>query len=131
MKPFKFLTRTYTFKDITLSMEIIEATIELCEEYNRYVNFCREDYLRQNPRINRNSDYAFPIPHNNIEREFPEGLLWHGGSDYYEEEDLMKHFVYIDSPGDGEIDDYFFEINEDEFGGFHIHEIGRDRSRWD
>jgi hypothetical protein len=132
MKPFKFLnTKLYTRGDISLPTEIIDCCFDLCKKYNEYIQYCREDYLRLNPFINPNSDYAYPIPHNNIEQEFPEGLLWHGGSEYYEEDDRVVHFCYLDVPGDGEEDDYFFEINEDGFGGFYINDIGRERSRWD
>ena len=132
MKPFKFLdTNIYSFGDITISREIIDCCFQFCQIYNNYVEFCRQDYLRQNPTVHPDSDYAFPIPPNKIEKDFPDGLLWHGGSDYYQEDDRVVHFVYLDSPGEGEVDDYYFEINEDSFGGFYIHDIGRDRSRWD
>ena len=132
MRPFKFLnSNIYTFGDITLPSEIIDCCFVFCQEYNDYVERCRENYLRENPRIDPNSNYAFPIPHNNIERQFNIGLLWHGGSDYYQEDDRVVHFLNLDSPGKGETDDYYFEINEDGFGGFYVHDVGRDRSRWD
>jgi hypothetical protein len=132
MKPFKFLNPSlYTNGDIELPSEIIDCCIQLCQIYKDYVESCRREFLNSHPHINPNSDYGFRIPNNPIERDFPEGKVWHGGSDYYEEEDIVTHFVYMDVPGYGEQDDYFFEINEDNFGGFYINEIGRDRSRWD
>lgn len=132
MKPFKFLnTNTFSFGSISLPREIIDGLFVLCQRYNDYVNFCRRDYLNTHPSVDPESDYSFPIPHYKVETNFQMGLLWHGGSDYYHEDDRVTHFVYLDVVGNGEEDDYFFEINEDGFGGFYIYEIGRDRSRWD
>lgn len=132
MRPFKFLnSKLYTNGSIELSMEIIDCVIEFCEIYNRYLDTCRQTYLQSHPNIDPNSDYSFPIPHNPIERDFPEGKLWHGGTDYDESDDEITHFLYMDVPGDGDVDDYFFEVVEDNHGGLRIKEIGRDRSRWD
>lgn len=132
MKPFKFLnSKILTFGEITLPAEIIDCCFELCQKYNDYVDRCRQDFLNSYPSINPNSNYSFPIPHNNIDQEFQEGLLWHGGSEYYEEDDRVTHYLYIDTPGEEEHDDYFIEINEDGFGGYYVKEVGTDRSRWD
>lgn len=132
MKAFKFLNGNfYELNGIQLRNEIIESAFELCNRYNRYVEFCQNEYLRGHPNLNPNSIFSFPIPHNRIEKEFDEGLLWHGGSDYYEEDDRVSHYVHLDVVGEGEEDDYFIEINEDGFGGFYIHTIGRDRTRWE
>ena len=45
----------------------------------------------------------------------------------YRRKFITRYFTQRrDTPGSP-----IFEINEDSFGGFYIHDIGRDRSRWD
>jgi hypothetical protein len=131
MKMFKFFGPRYEIGGFVISPEIIDMSFEFCRMYNHYVNLCREDYLNNNPDIDRNGHYTYPIPYNEISFDFPEGKLWHGGSDYYEDEDKMMHFVYLDRVGNGEVDDFFIEIVEMDNGEFYVEKIDTDRSRWD
>ena len=69
-------------------------------------------YLEENPETDEDTDFSFPIHNFDIRMDFDEGTLWHGGSDYNPETDRISHFVYLDSPGYGELDDYFIEVFE-------------------
>lgn len=127
MGNFKFLTNNNDLTNIVVSDVIMETTIEFCRTYNRYVNSCRNDYLINNPDVDPDSSYQFPIPYINIEEFFPEGRLWHCGSDYYDEEDKLLHYVFLDM--DDCESDIFIEVVETIEGDFYIDKIDWDHSR--
>ena len=130
MKSFSFLSPKIEFNGITLTEDIVNTIYVLCDEYNEHVENCRQMHLDDNPETNPDEAFEFVIYNHDIQRDFPEGKLWHGGRDYDEDEDRLVHYVYLDSPGFGELDDYFIEV-VDKNNVLTINKIQYDRSRWE
>jgi hypothetical protein len=120
MKPFTFLSAKHTFNGIEFDPDIISAIYELCEIYNDFIDRCRINFLDNNPEIDPQGEFTFPIPHNPIERNFPEGKLWHGGSDWSEETQKLEHMVFLDRYDSNDGDYYYFIVDECNDGNLSI-----------
>ena len=111
MKPFNFLNNKIEFGPYTFTNEIMETIYNMCSEYREFIDETRNEYLRLNPNINPEDDYSYPIPNKTIDMTFPDGRLWHGGSDYDERIDKVVHYVFFDR-FNGE--SFAFSLNEEE-----------------
>jgi hypothetical protein len=127
MRDFKFLANNNDLTNVVVPDIIRNTAIEFCRTYKRYVDSCRNNYLVDNPDVDPSLPYSFPIPYVNIEELFPEGRLWHCGSDYYEDEDKLLHYVFLDM--ENSHGDIFFEIVETDDGEFYFDKIDWDYSR--
>lgn len=101
----------------------------MCREYSDFVEQSRRDYLEANPRDVGRDDYSFPIDHLRIEENYPEGQLWHGGTDYNQEFDRLEHFLFLDISLRTH-DDLYITVHESEEGEYTIINIEDDDSRW-
>lgn len=123
---FKFL-QGYNHK--SLRQPILDRIIDMCQEYSNYVELCRRDYLSENPQDVGRDDYSFPIDHYRIEEHYPEGQLWHGGTDYNQELDRLEHFLFLDMNLRTH-EDLYITVHESEEGEYTITSIEDDDSRW-
>lgn len=124
MKPFNFLSPKNTFNGHTFDPDIILAVYELCEHYKHFVESCRRVYLEDHPEIDPEVDeFNYPIPHNPIEKDFPEGKLWHAGSDYDEVEEKLLHMVFLDLNHGQNGDFFYFTVEETDQGLFNIIDV--------
>lgn len=126
MKNFKLL-RGPGF--IQLREAIMNKIIEQCKEYSDYIEMCREDHLLYHPEDVGSDDYVFNIPHNRIEFNFIEGQLWHGGTDYNEEENKLEHYLFFDMRTRTH-EDLYITVHETDDGQYFITNIEEDESRW-
>lgn len=127
MKRFTFLSKSVEFNGISLREEIVDKIYAFCREYHDFIEACRSEYLNDNPNVNPLGQYEYPIPHHNIYHHFQEGKLWHSGTDYDEELDLLSHYLFLDSYNHSE--DYFIEVEETDGQEYTIYNISLDNSR--
>jgi hypothetical protein len=122
MKPFNFLSPKNTFNGVTFSQDVIDEIYNMCRIYHEFIDLCRTLHLEANPDIDPSTDFSYPIPNNPIEREFPEGKLWHAGSDYNEELNYIEHTLFLDHTytETGDYDYYVFSVKEDDNKDFRI-----------
>ena len=123
MKPFNFLSPKNTFNGVTFSQDVIDEIYNMCNTYYEFIDICRRLHLEANPDLDPEADdFSYPIPNNPIEREFPEGKLWHAGSDYNEELNHIEHTLFLDHTyrDTGEYDYYVFSVKEDDNKDFSI-----------
>ena len=93
MNKFKLLTG-FGFR--LLRQAIMDKILEQCKEYSEYIDLCKADHLLYNPDDVGRDDYVFNIPYYRIEYDFIEGQLWHGGTDFDEEENKLYHYLFFD-----------------------------------
>lgn len=127
MRRFTFLSKAIEMNGISLREEIVETIYEFCVLYHNFVEECRAKFLSENPHIDPNDNYSYSIPHHKIEQQFPEGKLWHSGSDYDEQEQRLSHYLFLDS--DSHVEDYFIEVEETDYQEYIIYNVEIDNSR--
>lgn len=119
MRKFKF------FGDRIRLRDAVEAMVyDLCAQYTLYRDMCERTHMQNNPE-----DDSFPIPHVPIEHYFPEGKLWHSGTDYDEETAKLIHFLFMDMYRENE--DLFIMVEETDDRDYIIYDITHDNSRYD
>jgi hypothetical protein len=118
MKKFKFLQIKVLISEFR--PVIIERIYDLCREYMRHIEICKAVHQIANP-----DEEWFPIPYKAIESQFPEGKLWHGGSDLDEDNDKLIHTLLLDINND-ESNYYIFEVEETLTGELIMLDIDRE-----
>lgn len=126
MNKFKLLTG-FGFK--SLRQPIMDKIIEQCREYGEYIELCRTNHLLDNPQDVGTDDYVFNIPYYRIEYDFIEGQLWHGGTDYNQEEDRLEHYLFFDMRTRTH-EDLYITVHETNDRQYIITNIENDESRW-
>ena len=128
MKPFKFIkNHRYIFKYPELTKELFDTMFGFCNLDNLHVENCRSAYLQENPEIDPDGHYTFPIGRIKIETEFTDNqgvdrVMWHAGSDLYEEDDKIHHMIFFDAV-DRDLPGYTIDIIEVGDNDFYVNSI--------
>ena len=91
---FKFLQQNNIYSGIELSQEIVDTIYEFCNISINHNNKCVEDYLIDNPHIDRSVSFSYtstPLPE--LVRMFPEGRLTYIDIGYGEEPYEIYHVL--------------------------------------
>lgn len=114
MRDFKFFNKENEFGGIVLSDDMLDAIYRLCEMEINHMKECQEKFLRDNPHIDRDSNYGVPTPHNHIDDvNLPEGTLSYYGIDFNEEcDNVMEHTLSFYPNGRGS-NNYMMRFDSD------------------
>jgi hypothetical protein len=126
VKPFAFLSISkQNYSRVEIPEYLYEDLIELCRRHDEWFDNCRLNYLSENPDVDPNSDFSFPLTYVKLEIIYgPNQRLWHGDRDYEEIDETYTHYIFLDTPSLNAN----FTICKPENGSYYLLEVEEDCS---